>query len=65
MPTSSWPTRCCARISPTRRGAVYQRVAEHDPKNERAKAAIAMLAPVVAAPPQAKPEKKVAAKDPR
>src|SRR3989475_94903 len=48
---------------PDKARAVYQRVAEHDPKNERAKAAIAMLAPVVAAPPPAKPEKKVAAKD--
>src|SRR3989449_8271867 len=48
---------------PDKARAVYQRVGEHDPKNERAKAAIAMLAPVSAAPPQAKPEKKVAAKD--
>ena len=47
---------------PDKARAVYQRVGEHDPKNERAKAAIAMLAPV-SAPPQAKPEKKVAAKD--
>ncbi|HSD30732.1 MAG TPA: tetratricopeptide repeat protein [Gemmatimonadales bacterium] len=39
--------------------AVYERVAEHDPKNERARAALAMLAP--AAPPQ--PEGRVAAKD--
>src|SRR5437879_493266 len=47
---------------PDKARAVYERVGEHDPKNERAKAAIAMLAPV-SAPPQAKPEKKVAAKD--
>src|SRR5213593_2910752 len=47
---------------PDKARAVYQRVAEHDPTNERAKAAIAMLAPVAPAP-QAKPEKKVAAKD--
>ena len=48
---------------PDKARAVYQRVAEHDPTNERAKAAIAMLAPVAPAPPQARPEKKVAAKD--
>src|SRR2546427_9099071 len=48
--------------SPDKARAVYQRVAEHDPTNERAKGAIAMLAPVAPAP-QAKPEKKVAAKD--
>src|SRR2546427_475076 len=47
---------------PDKARAVYQRVAEHDPTNERAKGAIAMLAPVAPAP-QAKPEKKVAAKD--
>lgn len=39
--------------------AVYERVAEHDPKNERARAALAMLAP--AEPPR--PEGRVAAKD--
>src|SRR5512146_205076 len=39
--------------------AVYERVAEHDPNNERARAALAMLAP--AAPPQR--EGRVAAKD--
>src|SRR6059036_2827287 len=47
---------------PDKARAVYQRVAEHDPTNERAKGAIAMLAPVAPAP-QVKPEKKVAAKD--
>ncbi len=45
---------------PEKARAVYLRVAEHDPSNERAKAALAMLAP--AAPP-AKPEGKVKAKD--
>src|SRR2546421_2819252 len=44
---------------PEKARAVYARVAEHDPKNERAKAALAMFAP--AAP--AKPEGKVKAKD--
>jgi len=40
--------------------AVYERVVEHDPKNERARAALAMLAP----PPEPpKREGKVAAKD--
>lgn len=39
--------------------AVYERVAEHDPNNERARAALAMLAP--AEPPR--PEGRVAAKD--
>ena len=39
--------------------AVYERVVEHDPKNERARAALAMLAPAVAP----KPEGRVAAKD--
>jgi tetratricopeptide (TPR) repeat protein len=39
---------------PEKARAVYQRVAEHDPKNERARAALAMLAPVVA-PPEATP----------
>jgi tetratricopeptide (TPR) repeat protein len=47
---------------PEKARAVYARVAEHDPKNERAKAAIAMLAPGVASTP-AKPEGKVKAKD--
>jgi tetratricopeptide (TPR) repeat protein len=40
--------------------AVYERVVEHDPKNERARAALAMLAPPPASP---KAEGKVAAKD--
>jgi len=31
---------------PDKAQAVYKRVAEHDPANERAKAALAMLAPV-------------------
>jgi tetratricopeptide (TPR) repeat protein len=51
---------------PDKARAVYARVAEHDPKNERAKAALSMLAPAVApAPPPApgKPEGKVKAKD--
>ncbi len=46
---------------PEKARAVYQRVAEHDPQNERAKAALAMLAPVVAPPPEPK-EQRVAAK---
>jgi len=45
---------------PEKARAVYARVAEHDPTNERAKGAIAMLAPAVAPP---KPEGKVKAKD--
>jgi tetratricopeptide (TPR) repeat protein len=45
---------------PEKARAVYLRVAEHDPKNERAKAALAMLAPPA---PPAKPEGKVKAKD--
>lgn len=45
---------------PEKARAVYARVAEHDIKNERAKAALAMLAPAVAQP---KPEGKVKAKD--
>jgi len=45
---------------PEKARAVYERVAEHDPRNERAKAALAMLAPVSA---PAKPEGKVKAKD--
>ena len=45
---------------PEKARAVYARVAEHDPKNERAKAALSMLAPAVA---PAKPEAKVKAKD--
>jgi tetratricopeptide (TPR) repeat protein len=45
---------------PEKARAVYARVAEHDPGNERAKAALAMLAPAVA---PTKPEGKVKAKD--
>ncbi len=40
--------------------AVYERVVEHDPKNERARAALSMLAP---APEPPKPEGRVAPKD--
>jgi tetratricopeptide (TPR) repeat protein len=42
--------------------AVYERVVEHDPRNERARAALAMLAPTPTPP---KSEGKVAAKDAR
>ena len=45
---------------PEKARAVYERVAEHDPRNERAKAALAMLAP---AGPPTKTEGKVKAKD--
>src|SRR3989440_4689509 len=45
---------------PDKARAVYARVAQHDPKNERAKAALSMLAPAVA---PSKPEGKVKAKD--
>ena len=50
---------------PEKARAVYARVAEHDAKNERAKAALSMLAPAVATPaaPSGKPEGKVKAKD--
>jgi len=50
---------------PEKARAVYARVAEHDAKNERAKAALSMLAPAVANPTAApsKPEGKVKAKD--
>src|SRR5438132_1144113 len=37
---------------PDKARAVYKRVAEHDPANERAKAALAMLAPVATPPPE-------------
>src|SRR6266699_1442668 len=47
---------------PEKARAVYARVAEHDAKNERAKAALSMLAPAVA-PQSGKPEGKVKAKD--
>jgi len=43
---------------PDKARAVYQRVAEHDAKNERAKAALAMLAPAASPPPVA-PKPKV------
>jgi tetratricopeptide (TPR) repeat protein len=49
---------------PDKAWAVYQRVAEHDPTNERAKAALAMLAPVATPAPPTR-EGKVAAKDAR
>jgi tetratricopeptide (TPR) repeat protein len=39
---------------PDKARAVYQRVAEHDPGNERATAALAMLAPVAPPPPPPK-----------
>jgi tetratricopeptide (TPR) repeat protein len=49
---------------PDKARAVYARVAEHDPGNERAKAALSMLAPAVAPQaPTGKPEGKVKAKD--
>src|SRR6266705_110724 len=55
---------------PDKARAVYQRVAEHDPTNERATAALAMLAPVAAPPPPRKAkapvrgaEQKTAARD--
>jgi tetratricopeptide (TPR) repeat protein len=49
---------------PDKARAVYARVAEHDPKNDRAKGALAMLAPAVAPQPApGKPEGKVKAKD--
>jgi len=46
---------------PDKARAVYKRVAEHDPANERAKAALAMLAPVATPPPEppAKPKAKL------
>src|SRR6266699_1172117 len=46
---------------PDKARAVYKRVGEHDPANERAKAALAMLAPVATPPPEppAKPKAKV------
>ncbi len=47
---------------PEKARAVYARVAEHDPKNDRAKGALSMLAPAVA-PQSGKPEGKVKAKD--
>jgi tetratricopeptide (TPR) repeat protein len=47
---------------PEKARAVYERVVEHDRKNERAKAALAMLSPTLEAP-AATPDKKVRAKD--
>ncbi|HMG18575.1 MAG TPA: tetratricopeptide repeat protein [Gemmatimonadales bacterium] len=47
---------------PDKARAVYARVAEHDSKNDRAKAALSMLAPSVASQ-SGKPEGKVKAKD--
>src|SRR5436309_3066075 len=46
---------------PDKARAVYKRVGEHDPANERAQAALAMLAPVATPPPEppAKPKAKV------
>lgn len=43
--------------------AVYQRVADHDPGNERARAALSMLAPAAAPAAPAREDRKVAAKD--
>ncbi len=43
---------------PDKARAVYQRVAEHDRGNERALAALAMLAPAGARPPQPRPREK-------
>jgi tetratricopeptide (TPR) repeat protein len=43
--------------------AVYERVVEHDPKNARAKAALAMLSPAPAVRPPDVRDKKVKAKD--
>jgi tetratricopeptide (TPR) repeat protein len=51
---------------PDKARAVYQRVAEHDPRNERAQAALGMLAPVTAPIAESKPrarEPRVAPKD--
>jgi len=51
---------------PDKARAVYQRVTEHDPGNERAKAALAMFAPVATpTPPPGRPERegRVAPKD--
>jgi tetratricopeptide (TPR) repeat protein len=42
---------------PDKARAVYQRVAEHDPGNERATAALSMLAPVIAPTPPPPPAK--------
>src|SRR6266568_6565471 len=43
---------------PDKARAVYQRITEHDPTNGRAKAALAMFAPVAPAPPESRPKAK-------
>ncbi len=48
---------------PDKARAVYKRVAEHDPANERAQAALAMLAPVASPPPEPPPKPKAKARD--
>src|SRR6266702_2378129 len=48
---------------PDKARAVYQRVAEHDSRNERAKAALAMLAPVAPPPPEPKAKATVKGRD--
>src|SRR5438132_505043 len=48
---------------PDKARAVYKRVAEHDPANERAKAALAMLAPVATPPPEPPAEPKAKGRD--
>src|SRR3989454_322360 len=48
---------------PDKARAVYKRVAEHDPTNERAKAALAMLAPVATPPPEPPAKPKPQARD--
>src|SRR6266480_7643648 len=48
---------------PDKARAVYKRVAEHDPGNERARAALAMLAPVTTRPPEPPPKAKPTVRD--
>src|SRR5882724_856546 len=48
---------------PDKARAVYKRVAEHDPANERAEAALAMLAPVATPPPEPPPKPKAKVRD--
>jgi tetratricopeptide (TPR) repeat protein len=48
---------------PDKARAVYRRVAEHDPGNARATAALSMLAPVAAPPPEPKAKGKSAVRD--
>src|SRR6266702_3190415 len=48
---------------PDKARAVYKRVAEHDPSNERAQAALGMLAPVAPASRAQAPEGRVAPRD--